>query len=30
MIPGRANRKKRVRHNKEAYKGRIVIEIDQS
>ena len=26
MIPGRANRKKRIRHDKEAYKGRNVIE----
>ena len=30
VIPGRANRKKRIRHDKEAYKGRNVIEIDQS
>ena len=26
VIPGRANRKKRIRHDKEAYKGRNVIE----
>ncbi len=26
MIPGRVNRKKRIRHDKEAYKGRNVIE----
>jgi transposase len=30
VIPGRANRKKRIRYDKEAYKGRNVIEIDQS
>jgi len=30
VIPGRANRKKPIRHDKEAYKGRNVIEIDQS
>lgn len=26
VIPGRSNRKKRIRHDKEAYKGRNVIE----
>ena len=26
MIPGRSNRKKPIRHDKEAYKGRNVIE----
>ncbi len=26
VIPGRANRKKRIRHDKEAYKGRNVVE----
>ena len=26
MIPGRSNRKKRIRHDKQAYKGRNVIE----
>jgi transposase len=26
VVPGRANRKKRIRHDKEAYKGRKVIE----
>jgi transposase len=26
VIPGKANRKKRIRHDKEAYKGRNVIE----
>jgi hypothetical protein len=30
VIPGRANCKKSIRHDKEAYKGRNVIEIDQS
>jgi transposase len=30
VIPGRSNRKKRIRHDKQAYKGRNVIEIDQS
>jgi transposase len=26
VIPGRANRKKRIRHDKQAYKGRNVVE----
>jgi IS5 family transposase len=30
VIPGRSNRKKRIRHDTQAYKGRNVIEIDQS
>jgi hypothetical protein len=30
VIPGRSNRKKRNRYDKQAYKGRNVIEIDQS
>jgi IS5 family transposase len=33
VIPGRANRKKRIRHDKgsqQAYKSRNIIEIDQS
>ena len=30
VIPGRANRKKRIRHDKEAYKGRNVIDHEPS
>ena len=30
VIPGKSNRIKRIRHDKKAYKGRNVIEIDQS
>jgi len=30
VIPGKSNRKNKIRHNKEGYKGRDVVEIDQS
>ena len=30
VIPGKSNRKTRIRYDKEAYKGRNVVEIDQS